>query len=162
MPSALETKVFYLKTKTNEIIIQDQAKIFQLFLGTNLTFNQYRIQGRKIFKGGNYMRKYSICISGHFKFWLLNNKFRGLSPSHGCASLSFDQRVPKKLPTTSPSSWLERHLTVFYIDQIVPGFVVYISISKLLKNPARENQVWFTQLSPLMYKVSLAVHWRCT
>ena len=56
---------------------------------------------------------------------LLNNKFRGLSPSGGCASLSFDQGVPKKLPTTAPSSRSERHLTVFYIDQIVPGFVVY-------------------------------------
>ena len=41
------------------------------------------------------------------------------------ASLSFDQGVPKKLPTTAPSSRSEHHLTVFYIDQIVPGFVVY-------------------------------------
>ena len=48
-----------------------------------------------------------------------------LSPSGGCATLSFDQGVPKKLPTTAPSSQSERHLTVFYIDQIVPGFVVY-------------------------------------
>ena len=55
---------------------------------------------------------------------LLNNKFRGSSPSGGFASLSFDQGVPKKLPTTAPSSRSERHLTVFYIDQIVPGFVV--------------------------------------
>ena len=46
-------------------------------------------------------------------------------PSGGCASLSFDQRVPKKLLTTASSSRSERHLTVFYIDQIVPGFVVY-------------------------------------
>ena len=53
--------------------------------------------------------------------WLLNNKFRGLFPSGGFASLSFDQGVPKKLPT-SPS---ERHLMVFCINQIVPGFVVY-------------------------------------
>ena len=51
---------------------------------------------------------------------LLNNKFRG-----GVASLSFDQGVPKKLPTTAPPSRLEHHLMVFYIDQIVPGFVVY-------------------------------------
>ena len=34
-------------------------------------------------------------------------------------------RGSKKLSTTAPSSWWERHLTVFYIDQIVPGFVVY-------------------------------------
>ena len=32
---------------------------------------------------------------------LLNNKFRGLSPSGGCASLSFDQGVPKKTPNYS-------------------------------------------------------------
>jgi hypothetical protein len=32
---------------------------------------------------------------------------------------------PNKLPTTAPSSQSERHLTVFYVDQIVPGFVVY-------------------------------------
>ena len=63
------------------------------------------------------------CLFG--LIWLLNNKFRGLSPSGGCASVSFDQGVPKKLPTTAPSSRSERHLTVFYIDQIVPGFVVY-------------------------------------
>ena len=56
---------------------------------------------------------------------LLNNKFRGLSSSGGCVSLSFDQGVPKNLPTTAPSSQLERHLTVFCIDQIVPGYVVY-------------------------------------
>ena len=48
-----------------------------------------------------------------------------MSPSGGCASLLFDQGVPKKLPTTAPSSQSERHLTVFYIDQIVPTFVVY-------------------------------------
>ena len=39
---------------------------------------------------------------------LLNNKFRGLSPSGGVASLSFDQGVPKKLLTTAPSSQSER------------------------------------------------------
>ena len=43
---------------------------------------------------------------------LLNNKFRGLSPSGGFASLSFDQGVPKNLPTTAPSSQSELHLTV--------------------------------------------------
>jgi hypothetical protein len=37
----------------------------------------------------------------------------------------FDQGVPKKLPTTAPSSRSECYLTVFYIDQIVLGFVVY-------------------------------------
>ena len=51
---------------------------------------------------------------------LLNNKFSG-----GFASLSFDQGVPKKLLTSAPSNRSERHLTVFCIDQIVPGFVVY-------------------------------------
>ena len=58
---------------------------------------------------------------------LLNNKFRGLSPSGGCALLSFVQGVPKKLWTTAPSSRSERHLTVFYIGQIVhcTGFIVY-------------------------------------
>jgi hypothetical protein len=56
---------------------------------------------------------------------LLNNKFHGLSPSGGFASLLFDQGVPKKLPTTAPSSQSEHHLMVFCINQIVPGFVVY-------------------------------------
>jgi hypothetical protein len=37
----------------------------------------------------------------------------------------FDQGVPKQLSTTAPSSYLERHLTVFCIDEIVSGFVVY-------------------------------------
>ena len=44
--------------------------------------------------------------------------------------------VPQKLPTTAPSSRSERHLTVFYIDQIVPGFVVYyLNWSKTEKKP---------------------------
>ena len=47
---------------------------------------------------------------------LLNNKFRGLSPSASYASIFFDQ---------APSSQSECHLTVFYISQIVPGFIVY-------------------------------------
>ena len=55
---------------------------------------------------------------------LLNNKFRGLSPSGGVASLSFDQGVPKKLLTTAPSSRSERYLMVFCIDQILPSFKV--------------------------------------
>jgi hypothetical protein len=56
---------------------------------------------------------------------LLNNKFRGLSPSGWFASLLFDQGVLKKLLTSASSSRSERHLTVFCIDQIVPGFAVY-------------------------------------
>ena len=56
---------------------------------------------------------------------LLNNKFCGLSSSSGYASLLFDQEVPKKTPTTAPSSQSEGHLTVFCINQIVPGFFVY-------------------------------------
>ena len=35
---------------------------------------------------------------------LLNNKFRGMSPSGGFASLLFDQGVPKKLLTSASSS----------------------------------------------------------
>ena len=42
---------------------------------------------------------------------LLNNKFCELSPSGGSASLSFDQGVRKKLPTTTSSSRSERHLS---------------------------------------------------
>ena len=84
---------------------------------------------------------------GYFSAWavekenkvfirLLNNKFRGLSPSGGCASLSFDQGVPKKLPTAAPSSRLERQQTVFYIDQIVSSFFVYyLNWSQTEKNP---------------------------
>ena len=56
---------------------------------------------------------------------LLSNKFHGLSPSGGFASLSFDQGVPKKLQNTAPSSRSELHLMVFCINQIVLGFVVY-------------------------------------
>ena len=33
--------------------------------------------------------------------------------------------VPKQRMTTAPSSRSERHLTVFCIDEIVPGYVVY-------------------------------------
>ena len=60
---------------------------------------------------------------------LLNNKFRGLSPFGSCASLLFDQEVPKKLPTTAPSSLLERHLMVFCIDPIVVYFVNCLNLS---------------------------------
>ena len=56
---------------------------------------------------------------------MLNNKFHGLSHSGGFASILFDQGVPKKLPTTVPSSQSEPHLMIFCINQIVPGFVVY-------------------------------------
>ena len=34
--------------------------------------------------------------------------------------------VPKKRATTAPSSQSKRHLTVFCIDEIVPGYVVYL------------------------------------
>ena len=34
--------------------------------------------------------------------------------------------VPKQCTTTAPSSQSERHLTVFCIDEILPGYVVYL------------------------------------
>ena len=37
----------------------------------------------------------------------------------------FDQEIPKKKPDYSVIYRLEQYLTVFYIDLIVPGFVVY-------------------------------------
>ena len=46
-------------------------------------------------------------------------------PQGGFASRLLDQGAPKKLLTTAPSSRSECHLTVFCINQIVPGFVVY-------------------------------------
>jgi hypothetical protein len=59
----------------------------------------------------------------------------------------FDQGVPKKIPTTTPSSQSECHLTVFYIDHIVPGFVVYflnrlMNIQCLRDLPERYEKKW--------------------
>ena len=34
--------------------------------------------------------------------------------------------VPKQCATTAPSSQLERHLMVFCVDEIVPGYVAYL------------------------------------
>ena len=47
-----------------------------------------------------------------------------LSLSGGCASLLFDQGVPKKNPNFSAIYRSECHLMVFYIAQFVPSFVV--------------------------------------
>ena len=55
--------------------------------------------------------------------WLLNNKFHGLSPSVGHLTFVWPG-VPKQRVTTVPSSRSENHLTVFCIDEIVPGYVV--------------------------------------
>ena len=71
---------------------------------------------------------------------LLNNKFCGLSSSSGYASLLFDQEVPKKTPTTAPSSQSEGHLTVFCINQIVPGFFVYYL-----------NVIWPATYQPILF-----------
>ena len=38
----------------------------------------------------------------------------------------FWTEVPKQCTNTAPSSWSECHLTVFCIDEIVPGYVVYL------------------------------------
>ena len=59
------------------------------------------------------------------------------SESSTFASLSFDQEFPKKRPTTAPSSWLERHLTVFCINPISTqdSLVLYLLLScKFLEN----------------------------
>ena len=55
-----------------------------------------------------------VCIR------LLNNKFHGLSPSGGHHSLMFDQGFQK----IAGRDWLERHLTVLCINEIVPSHVV--------------------------------------
>ena len=51
---------------------------------------------------------------------MYNNKFHGLSPSVGHHSLLFDQGFLK----CASWDWSERHLTVFCINEIVPGYVV--------------------------------------
>ena len=72
-----------------------------------------------------------------FKIWisalkfkhirLLNNKNHGLSPSGGHHSLLLTRVSKRLLYGTDRSAiwrWLERHLTVLYIDEIVASFVV--------------------------------------
>ena len=93
----------------------------------------------------------SVNKAHFFSIELMINELHGLlpsgclvSPSGGFASLLFDQGVPKKLLTTAPSSRLEEcHLMVFYIDQIVPCFVVYY-----LKWSHTEKKTCFEPLKP--------------
>ena len=70
-----------------------------------------------------------ICRAWHDLegFRLLSNKFHGLSPSGGHHSLLLDQGFQKLLDETDCSAiwrWLERHLMVFCIDEILPSYVV--------------------------------------
>ena len=65
--------------------------------------------------------------------------------------------VPKKLPTTAPSSRSECHLTIFCIDQIVPGFVIYyLNILKFV-----HLKILWSQLKTLYRERQGRVHQGC-
>ena len=52
--------------------------------------------------------------------------------------------VHKQRATTAPSSWSERHLKVFYIDEILLGYVVYLVNSRWFCADSVLSLYWFS------------------